>query len=92
MAKQNKTKQNKKKKKHPVIVTPLTLVLSMGLTNDFRSHENQNESDLSHLDNLKYIFCGHFDEKKIGGTLFRGLGKPSKIAGRGWLPHHFEKS
>ena len=36
------------------------------------STQNQKESDLSHLANLNYIICGHFDEKKIGGTPWRG--------------------
>ena len=27
-------------------------------------HQNQRESEQSHLGNLNYIFCGHFDEQK----------------------------
>ena len=28
--------------------------------------QNQKESDQSHLGNLNYILCGHFDKKKLG--------------------------
>ena len=31
--------------------------------------QNQKESGLSHLGNLKYIICSHFDEKKMGGKV-----------------------
>ena len=56
---------------------------------------NQKESDLNHLGNLKYILCGHFDEKKMGNC--RGVRYTVKDVGWGWLPHekikirHFEK-
>ena len=30
--------------------------------------KTKKETDLSHLGNLKYIICCHFDDKKIGGT------------------------
>ena len=33
--------------------------------------QSQKESDQSHLGNLNYILCGHFDEKENGVTPFR---------------------
>ena len=47
----------------------LTLILLTPLETFSLSPENQNETDLSHLGNLKYTLSGHFDEK-IGGTPF----------------------
>ena len=38
------------------------------LTVCLRPHKNAKESDPGHLRHLFYILCGHFDEKKIGGT------------------------
>ena len=56
--------------------------------------KNQKESDLSHLGNLKYILCGHFDKKKIWGTPFRGRDKVNHLRWPvgGWLPPEKIKS
>ena len=40
----------------------LTLVLPRGGKIFSLLPQNQKESDQSHLDNLKYILCGHFEE------------------------------
>ena len=84
----------------------LTLVLPRGgsyypLENFSLSSQNQKESDLSHLGNLKYILCDHFHEKNwgTGGRGVGCLGKASRrrCRVRGWLPPekikscHFEK-
>ena len=73
-----------------VVTTPLTICL--------RQHKNAKESDPGHLGHLFYILCGHFDEKKTGGTPQDGdrVSRQSAKVG-GWLPpqnilsRHFEK-
>ena len=54
-----------------VVCNSLTLVLPGGGGFSL-SPQNQKESDLSHLGKLFYILCGHFDEKKIGGSTLPG--------------------
>ena len=50
------------------ILKQLTLTLPRGMVTTPRDFSpKQKESDLSNLGSLKYIFCGHFNEK-IGGT------------------------
>ena len=55
--------------------------------------QNQKESDLSQLDNLKYNICGHFDEKK-NRKYPLGEGKVSRqrFWVGGWLPPEKIKS
>ncbi len=43
-----------------VVATPPRIFLPL--------HKNAKETDPGLLGNLFYIFCAHFDEKKIGGT------------------------
>ena len=43
-------------------------VVTTSLTVCLRLHKNAKESDPGHLGYLFYILCGHFDEKKNGGT------------------------
>ena len=45
----------------------------------YLSSQNQKESDISNLGILKYILCGHFDEKRSG---YGGGGKPSNMVGK----------
>ena len=45
--------------------------------------QNQQESDLSHLCDLFYILCGHFDEKKMGTTLPGAMISHQGPVGRG---------
>ena len=52
------------------------------------SPQNQKESHLSHLVNLRYILCGHFDKTKIRGTPW---GKVSKLKGKKNLKSPFWK-
>ena len=40
------------------------------------SPQNQKDSELRHLGNLKYILCSHFNEKKLG--VLRVGGKESR--------------
>ena len=54
-----------------VVTTPLTVCL--------RPHKNAKESDPGHLGHLFYILCGHFDEKKTGGTRKMGVGWAVKV-------------
>ena len=80
-------------------ISHLSLILPRGdgyhpLENFSLSPQNQKESDLSHLGNLKYILCGQFDEGKSGvGEVSR-----QRWRVRGWLPpkkiksRHFAKS
>ena len=62
-----------------------------------RLHQNAKQSDPGHLSNLFYIRCGHFDEKKSGGTPNGGRVSRQSLKVRGWLPpenilsRHFEK-
>ena len=60
-----------------IFLNVLTLIFPGGWLpppRDFSlSPQNQKESDLSHLSNLKYILCGHFDEKKNRGYPLQGV-------------------
>ncbi len=49
-----------------VVATPLEFFL--------RLHKNENETDPGLLGNLFYIFCAHFDEKKLGVPPKVGVG------------------
>ena len=61
------------------------------------SPQNQKEGDLSHLGNLKYILCGHFDEKTNRGYEGGKVSRHRWQVGE-WLPpeklksRHFEKN
>ena len=45
--------------------------------------KNAKQSDLGHISNLFYIFCGYFDVKLGMYQLSRGKGKSSKSEGEG---------
>ena len=58
---------------HFLEIYTLTLVYRRGSiyyppTDFFLLHKNAKETDPGHLSNLKFILCGHFDEKYFGGT------------------------
>ena len=76
--------------------TKITVLFNLRLTkgggvppleNFSLSPKNRKESDLRHLGNLNYIFCGHFDEKKSGVPTSGGV-KVSRqrwwVRGGGW--------